>query len=476
MRWERSRSTAVSASCARVSESRYNETVSDLFGVSESLSLLRRAEAGEVDAAELADVDWRLEARLASALQLVGFSVQPETLLSALSGGQRTRLGLAAVVFANPDMLLLDEPTNNLDREGRDAVIDLLAGWRRGAIVVSHDRELLDKMDAIVELTSLGAGRYAGNWSAYHELKAHELNAAHHDLAVAEKHLGDIDRKIQLASERKSRKDSVGRRKGAKGDLPRIALGGRKDRSEVSGGDGARLAQDRRESAIKAVDEASERLEILQPFHVILPSTGLPVGKQVLALEGVTVGYAPGRPLISDLSFTMTGPERVAITGSNGSGKTTLLAVIAGALQPWRGAVRIMTTYALLDQDVSILDPSASIRDNFLRINPGASENACRAALARFMFRSDAALTPVSALSGGQFLRAGLACVLGGNSPPQLLILDEPTNHLDIDSIENIEAGLRAFDGALLVVSHDEAFLGAIDISRRLSLGSRCPG
>ncbi|MNS78941.1 putative ABC transporter ATP-binding protein [compost metagenome] len=124
-----------------------------------------------------------------------------------------------------------------------------------------------------------------------------------------------------------------------------------------------------------------------------------------------------------------------------------------------------------LDQRVSLLDANLSIRDNFLRLNPQAGENACRSALARFMFRADAALQIVATLSGGQMLRAGLACVLGGPQPPQLLILDEPTNHLDIDSIAAVEAGLRAYDGALLVVSHDEAFLAGIGIDRRLELG-----
>ena len=132
-----------------------------------------------------------------------------------------------------------------------------------------------------------------------------------------------------------------------------------------------------------------------------------------------------------------------------------------------------MTDFALLDQRVGLLDPSLSIRDNFRRINRRADENTCRAALARFMFRADAALQVVSCLSGGQLLRAGLACVLGGTAPPALLILDEPTNHLDIDSIEAVEAGLRAYDGALLVASHDEAFLEAIGISRRLELSPR---
>jgi ATPase subunit of ABC transporter with duplicated ATPase domains len=133
-----------------------------------------------------------------------------------------------------------------------------------------------------------------------------------------------------------------------------------------------------------------------------------------------------------------------------------------------------MTDCAMFDQQVSLLNPSISIRDSFRRINPKADENACRVALAQFMFRADAALQVVSSLSGGQMLRAGLACVLGA-TPPPFLILDEPANHLDIDSIEAVEVGLRAYDGALLIVSHDEAFLRAIGISRRMVSDGRTP-
>ncbi len=134
----------------------------------------------------------------------------------------------------------------------------------------------------------------------------------------------------------------------------------------------------------------------------------------------MTVGYEPDRPIFHDLSFSINGPERVAVVGPNGSGKTTLLALVTGRLSPWAGTVQVMTEFAMLDQRVSLLDPSTSILDNFRRINPPSDESACRAALARFMFRDDAAFQVVSTLSGGQLLRAGLACVLGGPAPPFL--------------------------------------------------------
>lgn len=447
-----------------------NETIVDLFGVREAFELLRRAERGEASWDELADTDWTLEGRTLSALGKMGLEAEPETRLAHLSGGQRTRAAFAALVFGEPDFLLLDEPTNNLDREGRDAVIGFLSKWCSGCVVVSHDRELLETMDAIVELTSLGATRYGGNWSHYRELKSQDLAAARHDLADAEKRMTEIARSAQATAERKARRDSAGAKMKLKGGAPRIGLGLQKDRAEGTSGENARLAEKRREQAANAAASARERIEILQPLTVVVPPTALLSGKTVLTVKDVTVGYSSGKEVLRELSFGIMGPERVAVAGPNGFGKTTLLHVVAGRLAPWSGSVLVGTDFAFLDQRADILDPALSIRDNFARLHPQVDENGCRAALARFMFRADAALQVVSTLSGGQLLRAALACVLGGAKPPPLLILDEPTNHLDIDSIEAIEAGLRAYDGALLIVSHDEAFLDAIGITRRLEL------
>lgn len=449
---------------------RADETIADLFAVRDALAVLARADAGEAGDGDLARADWTLSARLEAALARVGLSVEPETRLAALSGGQRTRAGLAALIFAEPDFLLLDEPTNNLDREGRAAVIGLLENWRAGAIVVSHDRELLEMMDAIVELTSLGVSRYGGNWSAYRGAKAIEMAAAQRDLSDAEKRAAEATRSAQERLERQARRDRGGKRKAMRGDAPKILLGAMKSNAENTSGEGSRLAERQRLEAAAAVAAARERVEVLTPLSVTLAPTGLAPGKEVVRVERLSAGYVQGQPILREFSFAVTGPERVAITGPNGSGKTTLLALLAGKLQPWAGYARLLAPYAMLDQQVSILDPALSIRDNFLRLNPETDENACRAALARFMFRADAALQAVGTLSGGQTLRAGLACVIGSAAPPQLLILDEPTNHLDIDSLETIEAGLRAYDGALLVVSHDEAFLENVAIQRRIAL------
>ncbi|WP_026791817.1 ABC-F family ATP-binding cassette domain-containing protein [Pleomorphomonas oryzae] len=444
-------------------------TVADLFGVRQALALLDRAEAGEASLSELTAADWTLPPRLEASLSRLNLGIQPNTPLATLSGGEMTRTALAALTFDEPDMLLLDEPTNNLDRDGRRAVSELLANWRGGAVVISHDRGLLENMDAIVELTSLGATRYGGGWSAYRARKAVELAAAHHDLDDAERRLTGERQAAQAQAEKQARRAGVGARKAARGDMPKIVAGGLERKAEETRAADARLAERRLADAASAVTEARGKLEILVPFAVSLPPSGLVADRLVLRLDRISVGYG-GSLVVRDLSLEVRGPERIAVAGPNGSGKTTLLRTITGDLAPASGTMIRYVDFAFLDQHVSLLDEAETIRDNYRRLDPGASEESCRASLARFKFRADAALRTVGSLSGGERLRAGLACVLGRAHPPQLVILDEPTNHLDIESIETVEAGLRAYDGSLLVVSHDEAFLEAIAITRRIDL------
>ncbi|HWV20413.1 MAG TPA: ABC-F family ATP-binding cassette domain-containing protein [Devosia sp.] len=452
---------------------RDGETIADLFGVRDGLVLLAKAMSGEASVDELAEADWTLEARLEEALGQLGLGVTPETLLSTLSGGQRTRAALAALVFAEPDLILLDEPTNNLDAEGRAAVAKLLAGWRGAAIVVSHDRGLLEQVDAIVELTTLGAKTYGGGWSLYRERKALELQAAERDRDVAERQVREVAKKAQEAREKQAQRDAGGRRKGAKGDMPKIVMGGLKRQAEATAGGLDNLAEKQASAASEQARAARERIEVLTPFAVKLAPSELPVGKVVLRASGLTGGYDEAAPTIRNFELEIIGPERVAVTGPNGAGKTTLIKLLTGQLAPFAGSVQIGGPMALLDQQVGLLDRGESIVENFRRLNPESSENDCRSVLAAFGFRADAALQQVGTLSGGEMLRAGLACAVGGKTPPMLLVLDEPTNHLDVEAVEKIEAGLRAFDGAILVISHDRMFLENIGVTREVGLGAR---
>jgi len=450
----------------------------DLLGVGEAWDRLARIERGEGDGTDLSEADWDLPARLEQALSDVGLSgLDPGRPATALSGGQATRAGLARLLIARPDVLLLDEPTNNLDAEARDTLGRILARWRGGAVVVSHDRSLLRGMDRIVELSSVGARSYGGGYDLYAERKALEAEAAQRDLDHAERESRRVAREIQVARERKDRRDAAGRRFADRGGTPKIVLGMMAERAETSGAKEGKLASKLAAQAEEARAAAQGRVERARAMGFDLPSSGLPDGRVVLAFDAVRFAWPDRHPVIEDLSFQMTGPERVAVLGPNGSGKTTLIRLATRELAPTGGEVRLQVPFALLDQRAALLDDAQTILDNFRRLNPGVTVNDAHAALARFLFRNapterPAALQVAGTLSGGERLRAALACVLCAATPPQLLILDEPTNHLDLDSVRAVETALAGYDGALLVVSHDEDFLGAIGVERRLILKS----
>ena len=447
-------------------------SVGDLMGVSEGLARLRRIEAGQGSEDDLADADWTLEGRLDAALAEVRLDgLDLDRPAASLSGGQVTRAMLAGLIAAEPDLLILDEPTNNLDAEARALVAEVLGRWRGGAIVVSHDRALLRRMDRIVELTTLGAQVYGGGYDLYAARKAEAEAAAARDLADAQKAAARVAREVQLTAERKQRKDAAGKRARAKGDAPKILLDARRQRAEASGARERHVADRLKSEAAEARAAADAKVERVRRLAFELPPSGLASGKTVLALEGVGFGYPGQPPLLTDRSLQIVGPERVAVSGPNGSGKTTLIRLAAGELEPTAGTIARGVEGAFLDQQAALLGDDATLVAAFRRLNPASSDNAARAALARFLFRNTAADRPVASLSGGERLRAALACVLLGDRPPQLLILDEPTNHLDLDSIGAVEAALAGYDGALLLVSHDREFLAAVGVQREIALG-----
>ncbi|UTP38116.1 ATP-binding cassette domain-containing protein [Phenylobacterium sp. LH3H17] len=447
-------------------------SVAEVLGLAGALERLARIEAGAGTEGDFAEADWTLEARLDAALAQVDLAgLDPRRPAASLSGGQATRAALAGLLASEPDLLLLDEPSNNLDAEARALVAQVLAGWKGGAIVVSHDRGLLRRMDRIVELTSLGAKVYGGAYDAYVLRKAEEEAAAARDLAEAERALARVGREAQAAREKKARRDAAGRRDAAKGGAPKILLGARKERAEISGGRASLLAQRQAAEAGADLAEAEGRVERLRRLAFDLPPSGLAAGKTVLAFEDVAFAWPGAPPLLSGVSFRMTGPRRLALTGPNGTGKSTLIRLATGELAPTRGKITAGVRAALLDQRTDLLGNGETLVEAFRRLNPEASDNAARAALARFLFRNLSAEKAVASLSGGERLRAALACVLMSERPPHLLILDEPTNHLDLESIAAMEAALRGYDGALLLVSHDRDFLDAVGVEEVLVLG-----
>jgi ATPase subunit of ABC transporter with duplicated ATPase domains len=344
-----------------------------------------------------------------------------------------------------------------------------------GILCVSHDRALLRRMDRIVELSSLGVRVYGGDYEAYRERRAQDDAAAEREMESARAALRLAESEARELRERQARREARGKRERATANMPKILLNARKAKAQSTGARVRAVIEREVEERREQLGAARSRVEERERPRFELASTGLPAGRTVLELLDVTVRF-PGaeRPVLDGVALRIVGPERVAVTGPNGSGKSTLLRVATGRLAPDAGSVRPPRDgeVAFLDQEGVALDPALSVLEKFRAFHPRMDASAARYALARFLFSHEAALQSVGTLSGGQRLRASLACVLGGEHPPSLLVLDEPTNHLDLEAIEAMESALREYDGALLVVSHDAEFLEAIGVERRVSTGS----
>ncbi|MBL4537853.1 MAG: ABC-F family ATP-binding cassette domain-containing protein [Oceanicaulis sp.] len=440
------------------------------LGVSEALARLSRILAGEGGEADFDHADWTLEARVEASLEQMGLSGLALTApLSSLSGGQRARLALARAMLDAPDILMMDEPTNNLDAEGRDAVHQIMADWPGGLVIVSHDRALLERVDRIIALEGPGWSVFGGGWTEYVTQRdaARARAEAEHDRLEADAR--QIKRAAKEAQARLERRAQSGKRQRADGSNAKVLLDAMKARSESTA---ARLAgvRDKRVSDAEAkLEAASDQRHRGPRLSIRAQGADSPSGRTVLAFDAVSFSYGETQ-VINQLSFTLTGGLRLALSGPNGAGKTTVLKLAQGLLTPRSGEIRrTMGRIARLDQTVSDLDPGLSVVEALRVRDPNLSINAAYAALAQFDLRNAQAEKRVGVLSGGERLRAGLAGVLGGE-PPELILLDEPTNHLDIEAVEALEDALNGFGGAILAVSHDQAFLDAIRLDQTLSL------
>lgn len=446
------------------------ETIAEALGVAAMLALLERIEAGDGTTDDFTAADWSLPGEIDHALTDVGLhGIDVARRIESLSGGERTRIGIARLLIERPDLLLLDEPTNNLDHEGRVLIGRLIADWRSGVMVASHDRLLLESMDRIVELNPIDIRVVGGGWSAYQAARDAEWVQIESERDSAEAALRSTRQAAQAAREAKDRRDKAGRAFAARGSEPKILLGARAERAENSGGNARLLTERQIAEATRIRDAAQARFEVLTPLAINLPASGLSSQAELLWMEEARAECGGRR--LGPWTLAIHGPERVAISGPNGAGKSTLLRLAIGALKPTDGIVRRKRErIAMLDQHVRLLDHRDTIAGNLRRLHPTLEDQAVHAACARFAFRNRDAQRIVGELSGGERLRAGLAAALSGHRPPWLLMLDEPTNHLDAESIEVLECALQTFDGALLIVSHDGSFLNHIGIERTLAI------
>ncbi|MFG3600978.1 ribosomal protection-like ABC-F family protein [Micromonospora chersina] len=450
-------------------------TVAQVLGVDAALRALHAIEAGDAREEHFTTVgdDWDVEERSRAELDRLGLGdVSLDRRLATLSGGQVVSLGLAAQLLRRPDVLLLDEPTNNLDLDARHRLYGVLQEWSGCLLLVSHDRALLDRMDRIAELDRGEVRLFGGNFTAYEEAARAAREAAERTVRGAEQEVKREKREMQQARERAERRAGNAARNLDSAGLARIVAGGLKRSAQESAGRSRQLHANRVSEAQSRLDEASRALREDQTLTLDLPETTVPAGRTVVAGERMQVHH-DGRAVFAGagVDLSIRGPERIALTGPNGAGKSTLLRLLRGDLDPEGGEVRRGDgRVAYLSQRLDLLDPDRTVAENFAAYAPDRPPAERMNLLARFLFRGARAHLPVGVLSGGERLRATLACVLYAQPAPHLLLLDEPTNNLDLVSAGQLENALGAYRGAFVVVSHDERFLAEIGVRRWLRL------
>ncbi|GAB2627712.1 ABC-F family ATP-binding cassette domain-containing protein [Novilysobacter erysipheiresistens] len=450
-------------------------SVADVLGIAPVLDALRSLAAGNTGETVYAAIgdEWDIEERTRAQLDRLGLGdVAFDRRLHTFSGGEVVSLGLAAQLLKRPDVLLLDEPTNNLDLDARRKLYAALDDWNGCLLLVSHDRALLDRMECIAELHRGELRLYGGNFSAYEEAVRAEQEAAERNLRNAAQQLKREKREMQHVRERTERRNNNAARNIGSAGLPKIVAGNRKRSAQESSGRSDGIHSARVSDARGHLDKAARAVRDDDTLVLDLPATHVPSGRMVFVGEGMQVCHG-GRALFADggIDLAIRGPERIALTGPNGAGKTTLLRLISGALAPATGEVkRADGRIAMLSQRLDLLDPRHTVAESLAAAAPGMPSVERMNLLARFLFRGDRMHLLVRALSGGERLRATLACILHAEPAPRLLLLDEPTNNLDLASVSQLESALSAFEGALVVVSHDQRFLERIGVERWLRL------
>ncbi len=415
----------------------FDVVAAGLAGVGELLAEyhhLTQDTSGELDMERLMHVQQELEARDGWRLQqlvestLSRLQLPAEKTLAELSGGWRRRVLLAQALVAQPDLLLLDEPTNHLDIGAIAWLEDALRGYPGAVLFITHDRAFLQALATrILELDRGNLIDWQGDYASFLVHKEQQLAAEETANALFDKRLAQ---------------EEVWIRQGIKA---------RRTRNEG------------RVRALKAMrNERSERRERQGKANLLL-ETADKSGKQVILAEHMSYAHPGGEPLIRDLTLMIQRGDRIGLLGPNGSGKTTLLKLLLGDLQPTAGKIQYGTKLeiAYFDQLRLQLEPEKTVIDNlaegreFITIN--GQDRHVLSYLGDFLFSPQRARTPVKALSGGERARLLLAKLFSKRA--NLLVLDEPTNDLDVETLELLEEVLLSFEGTVLMVSHDRAFL-----------------
>lgn len=446
-------------------------TIAQALGVEGKLRALTEMLNGQVTESNyvLLQDDWSIESRCREALSLWKLDIPDlSQKMGSLSGGQKTKVLLAGMAVHQPQLILMDEPSNHLDLESRKQLYQLIETCSATMIIVSHDRKLLNLLDTICELHPNGLSLYGGNYEFYRKQKLTEQSALEQDILGKEKLLRAARDKQRATLERQQKQQARGKKKQAKSGMPKVMMDKMKNDSENS------FSKLKHAHAGK-VDGISHDLRNLRSslpdpdkMKFDFDPSDLHRGKILFSAHEINYRYTSSWVWDAPLTLQILSGERIALKGANGSGKTTLINLILGKISPQTGfSTRSSGKSVYIDQDYSLIEDGLTVYKQADQFNANSlPEHEVKIRLNRFLFGRETWDKPCQALSGGERMRLMLCCLNIGQQSPDLIILDEPTNNLDIQNIEILTHAINAYEGTLIVVSHDESFLEDVKIER----------
>jgi ATPase subunit of ABC transporter with duplicated ATPase domains len=443
-----------------------DKNISSFLGVDKQIAALNRIERGSYEESDfelLAD-NWQIKRDALKILESLKLPVDVELLCSSLSGGERVKLSLWKLFQSDAQLLILDEPSNHLDKQGKQWLINQIQTFAGDVLVVSHDRELLQTVDAIYELSPLGLSFYQGSYSNYLAIKQGNEEALDRKISNLNKQKKSVLFQAQKSKEKAQKRASQGNKLRSSGSQAKVLLDGKKNKAEAS----ASSKSTQTKTLISNIHDKQAAL-LIQKEHTKRLLLSMPHEKakkvQQLYIEDIVLPYGSSQ----SLNINVINNEKIHLVGDNGSGKSTLMKVILGELKPISGKININAKVFYCDQYFSLLGTQLTMLECMEKYCANLPEVDLRTLLAGLGFRGDKVHTQVYQLSGGEKVRLMILIASHQRELP-LLLLDEPDNHLDIESKAMLANALNEFNGSLILISHDEGLVSHIEHISKVQL------
>ncbi|MFC1235315.1 ABC-F family ATP-binding cassette domain-containing protein [Vibrio sp. F74] len=441
-------------------------TIAEFMGVSKQLLALNSIQQGSSEQRDFDAVaeDWTIEDRVNANLLSLGIPTDPNAHCCYLSGGQLALLQLHRLFESDCEILLLDEPTNHLDTIGRDWLIKHMKQFEGIILLISHDRVLLNHVEAIYQLTRLGIDYFPGNYDDYLQQSRIADQALNKRIEALKSEQKKLMRQAQTNREKREQRESKGKQLRKSGSQPKILMDAMKNKAEQSQSAGLRNQRnqiDRNQSKLAVLETQQETVK---PQVLYVQQAQELKKRTLLRVTNCTLDYGSDK----EINFTVSQTERLHLDGPNGSGKSTLLKAIHGKHSHYNGEIKRYAKTVYMDQNFGLLEPTESVIESLLKHSDGLVEGTARILLAGIGFRRDSVYRKVAHLSGGEKMKLSMLLVSHIADGP-LLLLDEPDNHLDIESKQRLALALKQYKGALILVSHDVFFIEAVGINKVLT-------